>query len=100
MKYKNLEAKIVKLLESSIVLAAKTTSANKQGIITNDGHREENSSTEFKATLSEALNKAKEAFSLDRTLHRFRDQHGENIFHNFDLTYAVSIHCVLNNIII
>ncbi|XP_046866865.1 intraflagellar transport protein 88 homolog [Drosophila willistoni] len=73
IKYKNLEAKIVKLLESSIVLAARRTP----------------STAETKSSLSDSLNKAKEAFSLDRTLHRFRDQQGENVFHNFDLTYAV-----------
>ncbi|KAI8124617.1 Intraflagellar transport protein 88 like protein [Lucilia cuprina] len=89
IKYKNLEAKIVKLLESSIVIAAKATNSQKLGISSTDGSREESSSADHKATLAESLNKAKEAFSLDRTLHRFRDQHGENIFHNFDLTYAV-----------
>ncbi|KMY91357.1 uncharacterized protein Dsimw501_GD21636, isoform G [Drosophila simulans] len=73
MKYKNLEEKIVKLLESSIVLAWQSSS---------------NKLLNVDAKLSEALNKAKEAFSLDRTLHQFRDQHGENVYHNFDLTYA------------
>uniref|UniRef100_A0A1I8P0H7 Uncharacterized protein n=1 Tax=Stomoxys calcitrans TaxID=35570 RepID=A0A1I8P0H7_STOCA len=86
VKYKNLEAKIVKLLESSIVLAAKASSANK---LTGDSVGQDTTTAEMKAAAGEALNKAKEAFSLDRTLHRFRDQHGENIFHNFDLTYAV-----------
>ncbi|XP_026839421.1 intraflagellar transport protein 88 homolog isoform X2 [Drosophila erecta] len=74
MKYKNLEGKIVKLLESSIVLAWKSSP---------------NQLLNLDAKLAEALNKAKEAFSLDRTLHQFRDQHGENVYHNFDLTYAV-----------
>lgn len=87
MKYKNLEAKIIKLLESSIVLAAKANAANKHN---SDIQGHETTSSEMKVAMAEALNKAKEAFSLDRTLHRFRDQHGENIFHNFDLTYAVS----------
>lgn len=87
VKYKNLEAKIVKLLESSIVLAAKASPANKLG---SEMGGQDASTAEMKAAAAEALNKAKEAFSLDRTLHRFRDQHGENIFHNFDLTYAVS----------
>lgn len=77
-------------MESSIVIGAKAGVSEQAGVAPVDGSREENSFTEQKATLAEALNKAKEAFSLDRTLHRFRDQHGENIFHNFDLTYAVS----------
>ncbi|XP_020811058.1 intraflagellar transport protein 88 homolog [Drosophila serrata] len=75
IKYKNLESKIVKLLESSIVLARQSSSPG-----------DPTSDTKSSA---EALNKAKEAFSLDRTLHRFRDQQGENVYHNFDLTYAV-----------
>ena len=80
-------------MESSIVAAAKSTSGEKEKTVqsSTDGAREENSTSDVKTTLAEALNKAKEAFSLDRTLHRFRDQHGENIFHNFDLTYAVSV---------
>ncbi|XP_061386470.1 intraflagellar transport protein 88 homolog [Musca vetustissima] len=86
VKYKNLEAKIVKLLESSIVLAAKASSNRK---FNGELGGQETITSEMKAAAAEALNKAKEAFSLDRTLHRFRDQHGENIFHNFDLTYAV-----------
>ncbi|XP_073848109.1 intraflagellar transport protein 88-like protein nompB [Musca autumnalis] len=86
VKYKNLEAKIVKLLESSIVLAAKASTNRK---LNGEIGGQETVTSEMKAAASDALNKAKEAFSLDRTLHRFRDQHGENIFHNFDLTYAV-----------
>nr|NP_523613.4 no mechanoreceptor potential B, isoform C [Drosophila melanogaster]AAF57219.4 no mechanoreceptor potential B, isoform C [Drosophila melanogaster] len=74
MKYKNLEEKIVKLLESSIVLAWQGSP---------------NKLLNLDTKLAEALSKAKEAFSLDRTLHQFRDQHGENVYHNFDLTYAV-----------
>lgn len=70
----------MKLLEASIVLLAKND------LVTND-----TSAAELKLILSESLNKAKEAFSLDRTLHQFRAQYGENIFHNFDLTYAVSL---------
>nr|NP_724347.3 no mechanoreceptor potential B, isoform D [Drosophila melanogaster]AAF57218.4 no mechanoreceptor potential B, isoform D [Drosophila melanogaster] len=73
MKYKNLEEKIVKLLESSIVLAWQGSP---------------NKLLNLDTKLAEALSKAKEAFSLDRTLHQFRDQHGENVYHNFDLTYA------------
>jgi len=80
IKYKNLEGKIVKLLESSIVLAWQSTAARSSGDL----------NSEAKSALAESLNKAKEAFSLDRTLHRFRDQQGENVYHNFDLTYAVS----------
>ncbi|KAH8410240.1 hypothetical protein KR009_009844, partial [Drosophila setifemur] len=78
IKYKNLEGKIVKLLESSIVLAWQSSAARSNGDV----------NSEAKSSLAEALNKAKEAFSLDRTLHRFRDQQGENVYHNFDLTYA------------
>ncbi|KAH8305515.1 hypothetical protein KR018_002327, partial [Drosophila ironensis] len=78
IKYKNLEAKIVKLLESSIVLAWQSSAGRPNGDI----------NPEAKSSLAESLNKAKEAFSLDRTLHRFRDQQGENVYHNFDLTYA------------
>ncbi|KAH8350701.1 hypothetical protein KR084_004469 [Drosophila pseudotakahashii] len=78
IKYKNLESKIVKLLESSIVLAWQSTAARSNGDM----------NSEAKSAMAESLNKAKEAFSLDRTLHRFRDQQGENVYHNFDLTYA------------
>ncbi|XP_049304737.1 intraflagellar transport protein 88 homolog isoform X1 [Bactrocera dorsalis] len=78
VKFKHLESKITKLLEASILLSTKNA-------LVNNG----TSTAELKSTLSEALNKAKEAFSLDRTLHQFRAQYGENIFHNFDLTYAV-----------
>lgn len=78
IKYKNLEAKIVKLLESSIVLSWQSSATRSGGDVNPDS----------KSSLTEALNKAKEAFSLDRTLHRFRDQQGENVYHNFDLTYA------------
>ncbi|XP_032307354.1 intraflagellar transport protein 88 homolog [Drosophila ananassae] len=79
IKYKNLEAKIVKLLESSIVLSWQSSATRSSVEVSPDS----------KSSLTEALNKAKEAFSLDRTLHRFRDQQGENVYHNFDLTYAV-----------
>ncbi|XP_055375936.1 intraflagellar transport protein 88 homolog [Condylostylus longicornis] len=64
-KYKNLEQKIQNLLEESI-LAGSGNSGN-----------------------TEALNKAKEAWSLDRTLIRLRDQNGGTAFHNYDLTYSV-----------
>lgn len=74
-----METKIVKLLESSIVLAARSTTSRTN--ITN---------AEVKSLLAEALNKAKDASSLDRILHHEQDKQGENVFHNFDLTYAVS----------
>lgn len=90
MKYKNLEGKITKLLESSVLLSARALSRTKIANESEVGHGQVALPAEVKASLAESLNKAKEAFSLDRTLHRFRDQHGENIFHNFDLTYAVS----------
>ncbi|KAL9890255.1 intraflagellar transport protein 88-like protein nompB [Glossina fuscipes fuscipes] len=89
MKYKNLEGKITKLLESSVLLSARALSRTKIANESDVGHGQAALPAEVKASLAEGLNKAKEAFSLDRTLHRFRDQHGENIFHNFDLTYAV-----------
>lgn len=75
-----METKIVKLLESSIVLAARCTMNRTNG--TNNA--------ELKSSLAEALNKAKDASSLDRILHHEQDKQGENVFHNFDLTYAVS----------
>lgn len=75
-----METKIVKLLESSIVLAARCTMNRTNGT----------NSAELKSSLAEALNKAKDASSLDRILHHEQDKQGENVFHNFDLTYAVS----------
>ncbi|XP_055843494.1 intraflagellar transport protein 88 homolog [Episyrphus balteatus] len=66
IRYRHLETKISGLLESSILLSAESS-----------------------PNYAECLNKAKEAFSLDRTLHRLRDQYGENLFHNLELTYAV-----------
>ncbi|XP_023172269.2 intraflagellar transport protein 88 homolog isoform X2 [Drosophila hydei] len=79
IKYKNMEVKIVKLLESSIVLAAQSSAIRASG----------SSNAEVKSALAEALNKAKDASSLDRILHHEQDKQGENVFHNFDLTYAV-----------
>lgn len=76
-----MEVKIVKLLESSIVLAARSLSNRTSG----------SSNTEMKSALAEALNKAKDASSLDRILHHEQDKQGENVFHNFDLTYAVRV---------
>ncbi|EDV99080.1 intraflagellar transport protein 88 homolog [Drosophila grimshawi] len=80
IKYKNMETKIVKLLESSIVLAARCSPNRPSG---------PNNNTEVKSSLAEALNKAKDASSLDRILHHEQDKQGENVFHNFELTYAV-----------
>lgn len=65
-KYKGLEAKILYLLEESIL-----------------------ESTGQIPSLSSALNKAKEASSLDRTLLRLRDQNGGSAYHNFDITFSV-----------
>ncbi|XP_060654116.1 intraflagellar transport protein 88 homolog [Drosophila nasuta] len=79
IKYKNMESKIVKLLESSIVLAARSSLNRANGTV----------NAEIKSSLAEALNKAKDASSLDRILHHEQDKQGENVFHNFDLTYAV-----------
>ncbi|KAM8714653.1 hypothetical protein ACLKA7_001068 [Drosophila subpalustris] len=79
IKYKNMETKIVKLLESSIVLAARCSSSRTNGSM----------NAEVKSQLADALNKAKDASSLDRILHHEQDKQGENVFHNFDLTYAV-----------
>lgn len=74
-----METKIVKLLESSIVLAARCSTNRTNG----------SNNAEIKSQLAEALNKAKDASSLDRILHHEQDKQGENVFHNFDLTYAV-----------
>lgn len=65
-KYKGLESKIMYLLEESIL-----------------------ESTGNSPNLSSALNKAKEASSLDRTLLRLRDQNGGSSYHNFDITFSV-----------
>lgn len=65
-KYKGLESKISYLLEESIL-----------------------ESTGPNPNLSTALNKAKEASSLDRTLLRLRDQNGGSSYHNFDITFSV-----------
>lgn len=86
VKYKHLESKIVELVEWSILLASRAD-AMRPNIEVGDSQK--SSANQKKALLAESLSKAKEAFSLDRTLHRFRDHHGENIFHNFDLTYTV-----------
>lgn len=66
-KYKNIEKKIVELLEESIL-----------------------ASTGSKPDVIGGLSKAKEASSMDRTLLRMRNQNGGNFTHNFDLTYSVS----------
>lgn len=65
-KYKGLENKIIYLLEESIL-----------------------ESTSTQSDLTSALNKAKEASSLDRTLLRLRDQNGGSSYHNFDITFSV-----------
>lgn len=65
-KYKGLEAKILYIVEDSML-----ESAGKN------------------PNLSSALKKAKEASSLDRTLLRLRDQNGNSNFHNFDITFSV-----------
>lgn len=65
-KYKGLEAKIVYILEESML-----------------------ESTRKHPNITSALNKAKEASSLDRTLLRLRDQNGSSSFHNFDITFSV-----------
>lgn len=65
-KYKGLENKIVYLVEESIL-----------------------ESTAKPPDLTSALNKAKEASSLDRTLLRLRDQNGGSSYHNFDMTFSV-----------
>lgn len=70
-KYKGLENKIIYLLEESILES--TTSSNGQ----------------LPIDLTSALNKAKEASSLDRTLLRLRDQNGGSSYHNFDITFSV-----------
>lgn len=64
-KYKNLEKKINKLLEESVLIS---TGPNADSLV--------------------GLAKAKEASTLDRTLLKLRDQNGSYL-HNFDLTYSV-----------
>lgn len=67
-KYKGLETKILYLLEESILESTSTKDPN----------------------LSSALNKAKEAASLDRTLLRLRDQNGDSSYHSFEhITFPV-----------
>ncbi|XP_055309394.1 intraflagellar transport protein 88 homolog [Sitodiplosis mosellana] len=66
-KYKGLEKKILFILEESILESTSTKDLN----------------------LSSALNKAKEAFSYDRTLLKLRDQNGDSSYHNSDITFAV-----------
>lgn len=66
-RYKNIEKKILTLLEESIL-----------------------ASTGVKPDAIAGLAKAKEASSMDRTLLRMRNQNGGNFTHNFDLTYSVS----------
>lgn len=66
-KYKGLEKKILFILEESILESTSAKDSN----------------------LSSALNKAKEASSLDRTLLRLRDQNGDSTYHNFDITFSV-----------
>lgn len=68
-KYKNIEKKILELLEESIL-----------------------ASTGQKPDIIAGLAKAKEASSMDRTLLRMRNQSSStNFTHNFDLTYSVNI---------
>lgn len=69
-KYKGLENKILYLLEQSIL---ESTDVMRVGGV----------------DVTAALNKAKEASSLDRTLLRLRDQNGNSSLHNFDLTFGV-----------
>lgn len=66
-KYKGLENKIQYLMEESILESTALVNADLTG----------------------ALNKAKEASSLDRTLLRLRDQNGGSSYHNFDITFSV-----------
>lgn len=92
-KCKALEKRIQDLLEQSILMTS--TNSNTGGhnignlgrIIDGEGRAPTNTSEESKADLRGALNKAKEAASLDRKLLQLRD--AGDFVHNFDLTFSV-----------
>lgn len=91
-KYRSLEKKIQDILEQSILMS--TTTANSSTAVLNfpDSNflaAATSSSSSLKPDLRGALNKAKEASSLDRKLLQLRDQGTGNYVHNFDLTFSV-----------
>ncbi|XP_039745966.1 intraflagellar transport protein 88 homolog [Pararge aegeria] len=75
-KIKQMESKIMTLVEESCVLSAKSNSEEE-----NDSIREQN--------LSQALAKAQEASTLERQLIRMQEQSNLGDSHNLDLTFAV-----------
>lgn len=92
-KYKALERKIQDLLEQSMLMGHAPAAAA-QGSFPANGNFTAATTTmgqaaaeEARADLRGALNKAKEASSLDRKLLQLRD--AGNFVHNFDLTFAV-----------
>ncbi|OWR53374.1 Intraflagellar transport protein 88 [Danaus plexippus plexippus] len=75
-KVKQMEAKIMTLVEESCVLVARRDTDDE-----NDSTREQN--------LSQALAKAQEASTLERQLIRMQEQANLGDSHNLDLTFAV-----------
>ncbi|CAH2091868.1 unnamed protein product [Euphydryas editha] len=75
-KIKQIESKIMTLVEESCVISARTESDDQ-----NDSKREQN--------LSQALAKAQEASTLERQLIRMQEQANLGDSHNLDLTFAV-----------
>ncbi|CAG9563603.1 unnamed protein product [Danaus chrysippus] len=75
-KIKQMEAKIMTLVEESCVLVARRGAEDE-----NDSKREQN--------LSQALAKAQEASTLERQLIRMQEQANLGDSHNLDLTFAV-----------
>lgn len=78
MKFKNMERKIVKLLEECYVTCAKSKGST----------RTRGKSSPDIPDYSVTLAKAKEASTLERALIRMQEEVGHKE-HNFDLTYSV-----------
>ncbi|CAH0717255.1 unnamed protein product, partial [Brenthis ino] len=76
-KIKQMELKIMSLVEESTMLSAQLESSEEE----TDGKREQN--------LSQALAKAQEASTLERQLIRMQEQSNLGDSHNLDLTFAV-----------
>lgn len=83
-KYRTMEKKIQELLEQSILMSAAT---GKTGGAGGGGAAAAGDSEPGRPDLRGALNKAKEASSLDRKLLQLQDS--GNFVHNFDLTFSV-----------
>lgn len=89
-KYKALEKKIQDLLEQSILMSTSgghSTAGNSTANGLFVGMSSAGVGDDSKPDLRGALNKAKEASSLDRKLLQLRD--AGNFVHNFDLTFSV-----------